>query len=143
MRLVLYSDLRGIWLEDSEGERLIAPERTTVDITVTDGTGRVVSGNLRILGVSHPVDHGKCKLNTEYFARYCSTPVVFVTTGGVSRVCANICPASRGGWKFPLPSESVDDGEILRMLCKIERLEAKLDAARALCSETVSGVLGI
>ena len=143
MRLVLYSDLRGIWLEDKEGERLLSPERSSVDITVTDGEGRVVSGTLRVLGVTHAVEHGKCKLITEYFAKYCTTPVVFVTDGGVSRVCASICPVSRGGWKFPLPSESLDDGEILRMLCRIERLEAKLDAAKALCSPSVSEVLGI
>lgn len=143
MRLVLYGDLRGLWLEDREGERTVSAERSTVDITVVDGSGHVVSGTLRVLGVEHTVDQGKCKLKTEFFAKYCATPVVFVTPGGVRRACADIRPDSRGGWKFPLPSESVDDGEILRMLCKIQQLEAKLDAARALCSDTVSGVLGI
>ena len=143
MRLVLYGGLRGLWLEDGDGERNICEGRATVDITVTDGSGDVLSGKLLIGGVPHSVNRGACKLMTERFSRDGFTTVEFVSDGGIRRSCSDIRRMPLGGWRLLAPCESVDDDDILRLLGRLGQLEERLDAARALCSETVSEVLGI
>ena len=143
MRLVIFSELRGLWLEDSEGERNIGGGRSSVDIQVTDGSGFVLSGKLLIGGAPHTVKNGASKLLCEHFSKNSFTSVEFIYDCGIRLSCADIRPTLYGGWRFPAPSESVGDEDILRLLGRIGQLEAKLDAAKALCSETVSEVLGI
>ena len=143
MRLVLFSGFRGLWIEDSKGERNLRGDRSSVDITVTDGSGDVLSGKLLICGAPHTVKNGSCKLLTEHFSKNGTSVAEFISDGGIRRACADIRSVAFGGWRFPAPCESVGDDDVLRLLGRIGQLEEKLDAAKAFCSETVSEVLGI
>ena len=144
MRLVLFDDLRGLWLSDAEGERNVDGSRSSLDILVTDGAGRVLSGTVLAAGAPHEVNNGRCKLLTEHFSKYGFTTVEFISSGGVRRCCTDIRRiVSDGAWRMPSPAESVSDKDILSLLGLTEMLKGKLEAASALCSPAVSDVLGI
>lgn len=143
MTLIIFDDAKGLWLRE-EGEDGVVPfSHSSVDITVTDGSGRVLNGTLRVNGTPFEVDKGKCKIRTEALRRVWASDVEFVTEGGIIRACSHIRNPSEGVWYFPTPREALDSDEILLLLRRIERLREKLESARSLCSETVSGVLGI
>ena len=66
-----------------------------------------------------------------------------LTNSGIKRPCSPIRATVSGNWFLPTPREALTNEEILVILRKMDQLRDKLASARSLCSETVSGVLGI
>ncbi len=143
MTLTIFDDAKGLWIRD-EGEDGVVPfSRSSVDISVTDGSGRVLNGTLRVNGTPFSVNKGRCKILTEALRKIGASDVELVTEGGIVRPCSHIRNPSEGVWYFPTPGEALTNDEVLLILRRMERLREKLESAKSLCSETVLGVLGI
>ena len=143
MTLVIFDDAKGLWIRDDGEEGVVPFSHSSVDITVTDGSGRVLNGTLRVNGTPFEVDKGKCKIRTEALRRVWASDVEFVTEGGIIQICSYVRNIGEISWYFPTPVEALTNDEILLLLRRIERLREKLESARSLCSEPVSGVLGL
>ena len=143
MTLTVFEDTKGIWIRDPEEESVIPFERSSIDISVTDGSGCVLDGAIRVNGKHFPVVRGRCKILTEALALVGWGTVEYLSPSGIKRECASIRKLSGKGWLFPLPSDSLSDEEILSLLRRLERMREKLASAKALCSDKVSAVLGI
>ena len=143
MTLVITEDLRGLWCRD-EGEAGVIPfSSSSADIKVTDGAGMVMDGALVVNGRRFEVKRGKCKILTEALSRIGFSDVEFITVGGIKRPCAYVRHLGEKVWYFPSPREALSNDEIFALLRKLRCLREKLDSAKALCSDKVSGVLGI
>ena len=143
MTLTVFDDAKGLWVRDGDEGGVVPFSSSSVDIMVADGDGSVLNGTLRINGTPFPVKNGKCKLLTESLHKIGASYVDLVTDGGIIRSCSWIRALDQKAWYFPSPREALDNDEILLILRRIERMREKLDAAKSLCSETVSGVLGL
>ena len=143
MTLTVFEDSRGLWIAETEKERIVDFSRSSVDIAVRDGSGRVLGGTLLINGTPFAVERGSCKLLTEALSVVGHGDVVFVTNSGIKRSCSPIKQVLGKGWRFTDPHEALSDDDILRILNINERLREKLESAKALCSDTVSSVLGL
>lgn len=143
MTLVIYDDAKGLWLRDDGEDGVVPFNRSSVDISVTDGSGSVLSGTLRINGTPFPVNKGRCKILTEALRKLGASDVELVTEGGIILVCSYVRNIGESAWYFPTPREALTNDEILLILRRIQRLREKLASAKSLCSETVSGVLGL
>ena len=143
MTLMIFDDAKGLWIRDDGEDGIVPFSRSTADISVTDGDGRVLSGTLRVNGTPFSVNKGKCKIRTEALRKVGVSDVEFVTEGGIIKDCSYMRNQGERSWYFPTPKEALDSDEILLLLRRIERLKEKLESAKSLCSETVSGVLGI
>ena len=62
MTLTVFEDSRGLWIAETEKERMVPFDRSSVDIAVRDGSGRVLNGTLLINGTPFAVDRGRTKL---------------------------------------------------------------------------------
>lgn len=143
MTLTVFEDARGLWIADEDKERVVPFNNSSVEISVKDGSGCVLNGTLLINGTPFAVDRGRCKLLTEALSVVGYGDVVFVTDSGIKRSCSPIKQVLGKGWRFTDPHEALSDDDILRILSINERLREKLESAKALCSDTVSSVLGI
>ena len=143
MTLMLFDDAKGLWMRDECEDGVVPFSHSSVDIMVTDGSGRALNGTLRVNGTPFSVSKGRCKLLTEFLRKVGASDVEFVTEGGVIKDCSYVRNIGECSWFFPTPREALTNDEILLILRRIERLREKLESARSLCSETVSGVLGI
>lgn len=143
MTLTVFEDARGLWLREEGEDGIIPFERSSYELSVTDGYGNVLDGALLVNGKPFNVERGKCKLLTECLAAVGFGDVCFITEAGVKRPCAPIRRILAKGWYLPLPHETLDSGEIVALLRKAQSLREKLESAKALCTEAVSSVLGI
>ena len=143
MTLTLFEDTRGLWIKDGVDDDIIPFQRSSADIAVMDHDGNVLDGTLYVNGTPFPVIRGKCKILTEALHKVGFSEVEFVTSGGIKRQCSHVRAIVSGNWYFPTPREALTNEEILMILRRIERLREKLETAKSLCSETVSGVLGL
>ena len=143
MTLMIFEDSKGLWMPEEGEERTLPFDRSSADISVTDGSGCILEGTLRVNGTPFPVVKGKCKLLTEAFHGCGLSEIVFVSGSGIKRDCSYVRNIGELAWYFPSPREALESGEIVSILMKLERLREKLESAKSLCSDAVSGVLGI
>ena len=143
MTLTVFEDARGLWIMDGVDDDIVTFQSSSVNILVADGAGNVLDGTLSVNGTHFPVTRGKCKILTEVLNKVGFSEVEFVTDSGIKRPCSPIRATVSGNWFFPTPREALTNEEILVILRKMDQLRDKLASARSLCSETVSGVLGI
>ena len=143
MTLTIFDDVRGLWLRDGEEDGIMPFHRDCIDISVTDGHGSVLDGALLVNGRSYAVERGSCKLYTDCLAGVGFGEVCFITESGIKRPCSPIRRILGKGWYLPAPREVIETGEIVTLLCKLQSLREKLESAKALCTESVSTVLGI
>lgn len=143
MTLTIFEDAAGLWVADEGESRGVSAGRSTVDIAVVDGMGNVLDGSLLVNGTPFAVERGKCKIRTEALHRVGYSTVAFVAASGVKRECHSVRQFGEGALYFPSPREAMTEGDIILLLRKLERLREKLESAKALCSDGVSGVLGI
>lgn len=142
MTLCFFDDAKGLWIREEGEDGTVPFSRSSVDVSVTDGSGRVMNGTLTVNGTPFKVEKGRCKLLTEALSRFGFSSVEFLTQSGVKLFCSHvrqICDY----WYFPTPREAMSNDDILLILRRIERLREKLESAKSLCSEKVSTVLGI
>ena len=143
MTLTIFEDAKGLWICDGGEDGVVPFERSSVDVSVTDGSGNLLDGTLCVNGTPFSVLKGRCKILTEGMQDLGYGTVEFVNASGVKRECSSICHWTGKGWYFTPPDEAFSSDEIVLLLRRMERLREKLASAKSLCSETVSGVLGI
>ena len=69
MTLTIFEDVRGLWIREDGENGMVDFSRSSVDISVTDGSGCVLDGTLLVNGTPFAVKNGRCKILTEALSR--------------------------------------------------------------------------
>ncbi|MBR2460898.1 MAG: hypothetical protein IKB34_06690 [Clostridia bacterium] len=141
MTLTVFPDFKALWLAP-DTERDLSSSASSCTIEVRDQFGTPVSGMLTVNGHGFPVINGAAKLLTEKLSPYGCNIGTFTASSGIKYPCAHIISLEKS-WRFPSPSECIDDSELIGLLRLVSKLRDSIAGAAPVGNAPISQIIGI